>query len=220
MKPIGIFLSGYGYQDGTDIWEAVLLYYFLEQRKVKTVFFSSPPFSPRKSLSGEKTSLPDEDYFSKTALLVRGNLKELKETGTDSVSSLILAGGRGILKNYTHSEEKNPILRVDPELRKFIREIYRRKKPIAASGPATLVVASCLKDLAEAPLTLTSGNDPELSSQLEKMGVNHVIAKVSEAVIDAENLLVTTPGSQIRAGISDLGRGLTNLIDGILELTK
>ena len=144
----------------------------------------------------------------------------MKEIGTDTVSCLILAGGQGILKNYTHSEEKNPILTVDPELRKFIREIYRRKKPIAACGVASVVLASCLKDLAESPLTLTSGNDPDLSSQLEKMGVNHVITKVFEAVIDAENLLVTTPGSQIKASISDLGTGLNNLIDGILELTK
>jgi enhancing lycopene biosynthesis protein 2 len=220
MKPIGIFLSGCGYQNGTDIWEAVLLYYFLEQRKMKTVFFSSPPFNPLKSSSSEDKPLNHQNFFSKTSMLARGNLKELKETGSDTLSALILAGGEGILKNFTQSEEKNPVLKVDPELKKFVREIYRRKKPIAACGVAAVVIASCLKDLVDSPLTLTSGNDPELSSQLEKMGVNHVITKASEAVIDSENQLVTTPGSQIKANISDLGTGLNNLIDGILELTK
>jgi enhancing lycopene biosynthesis protein 2 len=220
MKPIGIFLSGCGYQDGTDIWESVLLHYFLEKRKMKTVFFSSPPFNPPKSSSGVEDPLHHQSFFTKTAMLARGNLKELKETGSDTLSAVILAGGEGILKNFTRSEEKNPILKVDPELKKFVREVYRRKKPIAACGVASLVLASCLKDLVDSPLTLTSGNDPELSSQLEKMGVNHVITKAFEAVIDSENLLVTTSGSRIKANISDLGTGLNNLIDGILELTK
>ena len=220
MKPVGIFLSGCGYQEGTDIWEAVLLSYFLEQRKIKTVFFSSPPFNPQKSSGGEKDPLAHQDFFSKTALLAHGNLKELKETGSETISAVILAGGPGILKNFTQSEEKNPVLKVDPELKKFIREIYRRKKPLAACGVASVVLASCVKDLVESPLTLTAGNDPELSRQLEKMGVNHVITKASEAIIDSENRLVTTPGSQIKANIYNLGTGLNNLIDGMLELTK
>ncbi len=134
MKPIGIFLSGCGYQDGTDIWEVVLLYYFLEQRKKKTIFFSSPPINPQKNPNADRASSPPQDFFSKTAMLVRGNLKELKETGSDTLSGLILAGGEGILKNFTQSEEKNPILKIDPELKKFIFAALRRRRLILSAG--------------------------------------------------------------------------------------
>lgn len=85
---------------------------------------------------------------------------------------------------------------------------------------ACLVIASSLRDIVTSPLTLTLGNDPELTDQLEKMGVNHVITKSNEAIIDSENRLVTTPGSKIRTNLRELGIGLKNLIDGILELTK
>jgi enhancing lycopene biosynthesis protein 2 len=133
---------------------------------------------------------------------------------------LILPGGQGILKNFTQPDEKNLFLKVEPELKKLIREIYRRKKPIAGCGVANLVIASCLRDIATSPLTLTLGNDSELSSQLEKMGVNHIITRAQEAVIDSENWIVTTSGSQMKTNLSELGMGLKNLINGILELTQ
>jgi len=221
MKPFGIFLSGCGYKEGTDIWEAVLLNYFLEERKIKTISFSSQPYNLDSSNNSEKSpqTVPS-NFFSEMSLITRDRLKELKEISSETLSALILLGGQGLLKNFTQSDEKNLFLKVEPELKRLIREIYRRKKPIAGCGVACLVIASSLKDIATSPLTLTLGSAPELSDQLEKMGVNHVITRAYEAVIDSENRLVTTPGSQTKTNLRELGIGLKNLINGILELTK
>lgn len=221
MKPFGIFLSGCGYEEGTDIYEAVLLHYFLEEKKIKAVYLFSPPDDEERA-KGD-VIIPQiftRKYFSEMALMSHAGLKKLKETGSDSLESLILPGGEGILKKYTRSEEKNPILKIDADLKKFIRETYRRKKPIAGCGLACLAIASSLRDIVTSPLTLTLGNDPKLSDQLEKMGVNHVITKSQEAIIDSENRLVTTAGSKMKTSLGELGVGLKNLIDGILELTK
>ncbi len=221
MKPFGIFLSGCGYKNGTDIWEAVLLNYFLEERKIKAISFSSQPYNLDGFNNNEQNpqTVPS-NFFSEMSLITRDRLKELKEISSETLSSLILPGGQGILKNFTQPDEKNLFLKVEPELKKLIREIYRRKKPIAGCGVANLVIASCLRDIATSPLTLTLGNDSELSSQLEKMGVNHIITRAQEAVIDSENWIVTTSGSQMKTNLSELGMGLKNLINGILELTQ
>jgi len=221
MKPFGIFLSGCGYNNGTDIWEAVLLNYFLEERKIKAISFSSQPYNLDSSDNSKKSpqNVPS-NFFYEMSLITRDRLKELKEINSESLSALILPGGQGIVKNFTQSDEKNLFLKVEPELKRLIREIYRRKKPIAGCGVANLVIASGLRDIATTPLTLTLGNDSELSSQLEKMGVNHIITRAQEAVIDSENRIVTTSGSQIKTNLSELGVGLKNLIDGILELTQ
>jgi enhancing lycopene biosynthesis protein 2 len=221
MKPFGIFLSGCGYKNGTDIWEAVLLNYFLEGRKIKAISFSSQPYNPDRSDNSEKSSQTvPSNFFYEMALISRDKLKELKEISSETFSALIFLGGQGLLKNFTRSDEKNLFLKTEPELKRLIREIYRRKKPMAGCGVASLVIASCLRDIITSPLTLTLGNDSELSSQLEKMGVNHIITRAEEAVIDSENRIVTTSGSQMKANLSELGMGLKNLIDGILELTN
>lgn len=221
MKPFGIFLSGCGFKNGTDIWEAVLLNYFLEERKIKAISFSSQPYNPDRSDNSEKGSQTGpSNFFCEMALISRDRLKELKEISSETLSALILPGGQGLLKNFTRADEKNLFLKVEPELKRLIREIYRRKKPIAGCGMANLVIASSLREIAATPLTLTLGNDSELSSQLEKMGINHITTRAQEAVIDSENRIVTTSGSQVKTNLSELGMGLKNLIDGILELTN
>jgi enhancing lycopene biosynthesis protein 2 len=221
MKPFGIFLSGCGYEEGTDIWEAVLLNYFLEEKKIKIIHL----YSQSQNIDRSKKDVNSPRVFSRNLLseigaIAQGNLKELKDIGSDSLDALIFPGGEGILKNFTQADERNPVLKIDPELKKFIRETYRRKRPMAGCGVSSLVIASALRDIVTSPLTLTSGSDPKLSDQLEKMGVNHIITKADEAVIDSDNRLVTTPGSKIKTNLTELGKGLKNLIDGILELTK
>jgi enhancing lycopene biosynthesis protein 2 len=221
MKPFGIFLSGCGYQEGTDIWETVLLNYFLEEKKIKTIFLYSVPNSLDKATGNTKVNqISSKNILAEASLMAKGNLKELSDTGSENLDALILPGGEGIIKKFTQRDENNPVLKIDPELKKFIRETYRRKKPIAGCGLASLVIASALKDIVATPLNLTSGNDPGVSEQLERMGVNHIITKADEAVIDSDNRLVTTPGSKMKSNLSELGKGLKNIIDGILELTK
>jgi enhancing lycopene biosynthesis protein 2 len=221
MKPFGIFLSGCGYEEGTDIWETVLLNYFLEERKIKTIFLYSLPSSLDRATGNTKINqIFSKSIPSEASLIAKGNLRELSDTGSENLDALILPGGEGIIKKFTQRDEKNPVLKIDPELKKFIRETYRRKKPIAGCGLVSLVIASALKDIVATPLNLTSGNDPGLSEQLERMGVNHIITKADEAVIDSDNRLVTTPGSKMKSNLSELGKGLKNIIDGILELTK
>lgn len=221
MKPFGIFLSGCGYEEGTDIWETVLLSYFLEEKKIKTIHLYSKPQNIDRTKKAENSpQVFSRNLFSGASTIARGSLKELKDISSESLDALIFPGGEGILKNFTQKDQKNPVLKIDPELKKFIREAYRRKRPMAGCGVSSLVIASALRDIVTSPLTLTTGSDPELSDQLEKMGVNHIITKADEAVIDSENKLVTTAGSKIKTNLTELGKGLKNLIDGILELTK
>src|SRR4030042_7011914 len=99
MKPFGIFLSGCGYQEGTDIWETVLLNYFLEEKKIKTIFLYSVPNSLDRATGNTKTSqISSKSILSEASLMAKGNLKELSDTGSENLDALILPGGEGIIK--------------------------------------------------------------------------------------------------------------------------
>ena len=121
---------------------------------------------------------------------------------------------------YSLGEEKNEYLKPKPELQKIIREIYRRRKPIAACGPSVLLVASALRDILETPLTVTIGKDPNLIRQIEGMGAVHVLSRGKEVIMDSEHKLVTTAANLLDLQFADLASCMENTINGVLELTS
>ena len=86
-------------------------------------------------------------------------------------------------------------------------------------GLASFLFGFSLHDISGSPITLTLGNDAKLARKLEDFGIIHVISKVSEAVVDKEHKIVTTPGTLLKKNISEVSSGIENLVLGVLELT-
>jgi len=116
--------------------------------------------------------------------------------------------------------QEGNLYKVESQVKRLIREIFRRRKPIGGCGLASLVIAGSLNDIVDSPLTLTTGNDARVIQQIENLGINHIIAKPTEAVIDEEHKIVTTTGHLSKNRIKDFGLGIKNMISGIVELTK
>jgi enhancing lycopene biosynthesis protein 2 len=220
MKEICIVLAGCGFLDGSDVREAVLTSHFLEESGYRTVF--AAPGIIQKEVKNHKTRevlSQKRDVLSESARL-NGEIKELKEITGDKILALILPGGEGVMKNLLELDKEGNILKVESQTKKIIREMFRRKKPIGGCGFASLVIANSLNDILDSPLTLTIGNDARVIQQLENLGINHVIAKPSEAVIDEESKIVTTTGYLGKNRIKDFALGIKNMVSGIIELTK
>jgi enhancing lycopene biosynthesis protein 2 len=220
MKEICIILAGCGFLDGSDIRESVLILYFLEEKGYRVVFTTAD--ISQKEVLNHKTQkiLSQKRELLSECARINGEIREIKEIEGDGISALIIPGGEGIIKNLTETDNEGNLLRVNPQARKLIREIYRRKKPLGGCGLASVLIGGSLNDLVDSPLTLTAGNDAKVIQKLENLGINHVVAKPSEAVIDEENKIVTTPGYLNKNRTKDFAAGIKNMISGIIELTK
>jgi enhancing lycopene biosynthesis protein 2 len=223
MLNFALILSGCGGEDGSDVWEVVLLSYFLSKRGVNPLFFA--PSWDQKEVSDHRTkavSPETRNVLKESARIVGETIRDIGALSGRDIDALILPGGEGVIKNLSDlvGGPKKDYLKPKPELQRIIREIYRRRKPIGACGRAALVVASALREILDTPLTLTIGKDPQLIQQVEGLGASNILSRGTEAVIDSEHKLVTTPAGLLKLKITETALSLENLIDGILELTS
>jgi enhancing lycopene biosynthesis protein 2 len=221
MNNIALILSGCGAYDGSDIREVVLISYELEKRGQNPIFFA-PDIEQKEVIDHlNQVSLSDKrNVLSESARLVLGQIKEVKNLYGKDVDGLILPGGMGAIKNLADSLGEENFLKVNPEVKRILREVYRRKKPIGACGLASLIVASALRDILETPLTLTIGKDPKLIRQIEELGAVHVISRGTEAVMDSEHKVVSTPASLLKLKIIEIAFATENLVNGMLDFIK
>jgi enhancing lycopene biosynthesis protein 2 len=221
MKNFGVLLSGCGFYDGSDIWEAVLIHLFLEEKGYNSQFISLNLSSKEVVNHHTQESVSEKrNIFLESARIGLDQTKNIEEMDGEKIEGLVIAGGYGVLQNFLETGPPARILNAQSEVKRFIREIFRRKKPIGGCGLASLLIASSLQDIVNTPLTLTLGNDAKLSDQLEKLGAIHVIAKLDEAIIDKEHNIVTTPGNLGKHRIKEVASGIQNMILGVLELTQ
>jgi enhancing lycopene biosynthesis protein 2 len=221
MNNIALILSGCGTYDGSDIWEVILISYQLEKRGQNPIFFA-PNIEQKEVIDHlNQANLSDKrNVLSESARLVFGQIKEIKDLYGKDVDGLILPGGNGAINNLADSLGEENFLKVNPDVKRILREVYRRKKPIGACGLASLIVASSLRDILETPLTLTIGKDPKLIRQIEELGAVHVISRGTEAVVDSEHRVVSTPASLLKLKITEIALGIENLVSGVLDFIK
>jgi enhancing lycopene biosynthesis protein 2 len=221
MSSLAVILSGCGSLDGSDVWEVFLLSYYLHQKGRSPVFFA-PDMEQNEVVNHfTQISAPEKrNVLRESARIAGQGIREAKELSGREVDGIILPGGGGAVKNLADllGEPENGYLKPKPELQRIIREIYRRKKPIAACGLAGLLVASALRDILETPLTLTIGKDPGLIRQVEEMGAVHVLSRGKEVVMDSEHKLVTTAANLLELEFTDLASSMENTVNGVLEL--
>jgi enhancing lycopene biosynthesis protein 2 len=221
MNNVALILSGCGSYDGSDICEVVLISYQLEKRRQRPIFFA--PDVPQKEVINHlnQVSLPDErNVLSESARVASGQIKEIRDLSGRNVDALILPGGNGVIRNLTDSLGDEEYMKLNPDVRRILREVYRRKKPIGACGLASLLVASALRDILETPLTLTVGKDPELIKQIEQLGAVHVLSRGTEAVVDSEHRVISTPASLLKLKVVEIAQATENLTGGVLDFIK
>jgi len=220
MKEVCVILAGCGFLDGSDIRESVLIAYFLEEKGYRVTFIALDAHQKEVIDHRTRESLSEKREILSECARINGEVKDIKDTEGDKISALIIPGGEGTIRNLTEADKEGNLLKVNPQIRKLIREIFRRKKPIGGCGLASVLIAGSLNDLVESPLTLTTGNDAKVIQKLENLGINHVVAKPAEAVIDEEHKIVTTPGYLNKIRTKDFAPGIKNMVAGIIELTK
>lgn len=215
---VGVLLAGCGVFDGAEIHEATLTLYFLDKAGVEIVCMA-PNISQKEvvnHLTGEKMN-EERNVLVEAGRIARGNIKDINEVSADNIDALIMPGGYGVAKNFSNFLEKGADAEVVPEVKRLLVEMFERGKPIGAICISPVIVASALR---EAKAKLTIGSDEDVVKAIEAMGQQHLVCPVSEALVDEEHKIVSTPAYMEGKTIKDVAEGVEKLVNEVIRLAK
>jgi len=213
---VGVLLAGCGVFDGAEIHEATLTLYFLDREGVDIVCMA--PNIPQKEvinhLTGEKSE-EKRNVLVEAARIARGEIKDINDVTADDIDALIMPGGYGVAKNFSNFLEMGADADVIPEVKRLLVEMFEKGKPIGAVCISPVIVAAALR---EAKAKLTIGSDEQVAKAIEGMGQQHLVCPVSEAVVDEEHKIVSTPAYMEGKTIKDVAEGIEKLVKEVLRL--
>lgn len=211
-KKIAVLLSGSGVYDGTEIQEAVFSLLAIAQNGGEAHCFA-PDVDQHHVINHLTGDEMDEkrNVLIESARIARGAIKPVTEANIDELDALVIPGGFGTAKNHTKWAFQGPEGPINPDVKRFIRGFYEKKKPIAAvcMGPTT--VAKALEELDEhISVTVGTTEAPSpydikgISQGVESTGATAVMKKVDEIEIDGKHRIITAPCYMMEASIDQV----------------
>jgi enhancing lycopene biosynthesis protein 2 len=215
MKKVAVILSGCGFKDGGEIYEATLTLLALDEADVSYQCFAPdmPQMHVVNHLTGEE--MPESrNVLVEAARLARGNVKPITEAKIEDFDALIIPGGFGAAKNLCNFAVKGSDMTVQAEVLAFAQGMSQAGKPV---GLVCIAPAMAPK-IGGAGTQYTIGNDAGTAAAINAMGGVHVDCAVDECVIDNERKIVTTPAYMYAARIREARAGIQKLVQAVLSL--
>ena len=220
-KKIAVVLSGCGVFDGTEIHEAVLTLLAIEEEGASWHCFA--PNIEQMHVINHSTGNVEEgetrNVFVESARISRGGEKisELDEYDPTDFDAIVFPGGFGGAKNLSDFAVRGGEAEVQASVTNAVRSTHAMSKPIGfiCITPASVGALTLGGDGVE----LTIGNDPDTASAVVQCGAKHTDCPVENVVLDFENKVVSTPAYMLGPGVSDVRKGISNLVNEVLKLT-
>lgn len=215
MKKIAVVLSGCGFQDGSEITEAVSLLIALNEAGGDvTCFAPDIQISVNNHLTG-KPETEKRSLLAESARIARGHVADIKTLHAKDFDAIAFPGGYGAAKNLCNWAEKGSQCEVNSDVARVITEFYEASKPIGAVCIAPVLVA---KVLGKHKPTLTIGEDAATAAEIAKTGAVHEECPVDDYISDRETKVVTTPAYMYGdARPSDVFKGIFGLAHELVE---
>lgn len=217
MAKVGVVLAGNGYLDGAETQEAVLTLYFLERHGAEVHCFA--PDKDQMHVVNHLTGKPTDEtrnVLVESARIARGNIEDVKNAKMADLDALVLPGGFGVAKNLSNFAVKGTDAEVDPEVARLVSETVEQGKPLVAICISPALVAAALKG-SDKHATLTIGTDADTAGALEAMGAKHQDCPVEKVVVDETNRIITTPAYMLGPGPRQVGAGIEQSIDKLMD---
>jgi enhancing lycopene biosynthesis protein 2 len=159
------------------------------------------------------------NVFVESARISRGGEKisELDEYDPTDFDAIVFPGGFGGAKNLSDFAVRGGEAEVQASVTNAVRSTHAMGKPIGfiCITPASVGALTLGGDGVE----LTIGNDPDTASAVVQCGAKHTDCPVENVVVDFENKVVSTPAYMLGPGVSDVRKGISNLVNEVLKLT-
>lgn len=215
MKKVALILSGCGFKDGGEIYEATLTMLAIDEADAAYQCFAPDMAQMHvvNHLTGEE-SAESRNVLVEAARLARGNVKPVTQAKAEDFDALIIPGGFGAAKNLCNFAVKGSDMTVQPDVLAFAHDMHKAGKPV---GLVCIAPAMAPKIGGEGT-HYTIGNDAGTAAAINAMGGVHVACAVDDCVIDYERKIVTTPAYMYPARIREARKGIQKLVQAVLEL--
>ncbi len=218
MPTIGVVLSGCGYLDGAEIYEATLTLLALDRRGI--TYQCLAPHVLQMHVVNHKTGEATgetRNVLTEAARIARGKIEPLAESWLERLDAVIFPGGFGAAKNYCDFAVKGEGCSIHPLVESFMRKAAQAKLPIGVICIAPVVLARALKGTDVHP-QLTVGAPSGASQAVDNFGSQHIPCEVTNCVVDHERRIVSTPAFMYQARISEVAQGIDKLVEQIAAM--
>lgn len=212
MLRCAVVLAGCGVFDGSEIHEAVCTLISIKKNGGEYVCFS--PDKLQYHVINHRTSEPSENEIRnvllESARISRGEIKTLNEYKPEDFDALIFPGGFGVAKNLFTYVIDGADCEIDEEVKDVIIKTHQAGKYIGAMCIATVLIARAFKGTDVHP-KVAVGN-VGLAEAIKLMGGEDEECDVTNACIDSENRIVTTPAYLSATNIYEVFEGANAMI--------
>ena len=216
MSKVAVVLAGCGFYDGAEINEAVLTLLCLEQQGATYQCFAPnvQQMHVINHLTGQVAEGESRNVLVEAARIARGRIKDVREARIDEFDALLVPGGFGAAKNLSNFAVAGAAMVVQPDFLTLARAFHQKGKPIGLICIAPVMAAAICGEGARC----TIGNDAGTAAAIEAMGAEHLSCPVSEARVDTEHKLVTTPAYMLAGGVAEAYSGISECVKEVLAL--
>ena len=203
MTKVAVVLAGCGVYDGAEINEAVLTLLCLEQQGASYQCFA-PDIEQMhviNHLSGEPCPGESRNVLVEAARIARGNV-------------LDLAAGFGAAKNLCNFAVAGADMVVQSDFLQVARAFHQAGKPIGLICIAPVMAAAICGE----GTRCTIGNDAETAAAIGAMGGEHLDCPVSEARVDTQRKMVTTPAYMLAGSVAEAYAAIGECVKEVLAL--
>ena len=129
--------------------------------------------------------------------------------------AVIFPGGFGAVTNWCNWLSAGTNFTIEPDIAELVNLAKEHNLPMGFICIAPVMIAKLFSNP-----TLTIGNDKDIAQKLESMGATHVECPATEAVIDENNNIVSTPANMLASNLIELHTGIRQLIKNVASLCK
>jgi enhancing lycopene biosynthesis protein 2 len=213
MKKFAVILCGCGSLDGSEIHEATMTLLAIDKHGHSYTIFA-PDEDQYQVVNHITHNVMNEkrNMLVEAARIARGNIAPLSDFKADNFDALIFPGGNGSAKNLFTYGLHGIKMKIREDVAAAVKAMHQQNKPIGAMCIAPILLAKVLTNV-----VITLGTDPNVASDVQKMGATHINTQQTEVIADKQNMIFTTPCYMLPAKISDIEESAYNLIGTILE---
>ena len=219
MNKVGVVLSGFGHQDGSEIHEAVFTLHALEKAEAEAIIMAPDmdQFHVINHLNGNEDVSESRNILVESARIARGKVVDVASVSGHQLDALIFPGGTGMAKNIFDYSMAGINCTVISDVQRLVVEILEADKPLGAICIAPVMVAKVLEFLGRTG-TVTGGFNVEINNDIKAMGINTIEVGAEEIVIDKENKIVTTPAYVEAKSMNESFTGIEKLVNKVLDM--
>jgi len=210
-----VVLAGCGVMDGTEIHEAVMTLYAIENNGGTFEIFAPNVAQHHviNHLTGEVMT-ESRNVLTEAARIARGKIRALTEYRAEEFDMLIFPGGYGVAKNLCTYAFDGPECHVDRVVEDAIRSTHKAGKPIGALCISPVLIARVLGNI-----TVTIGTDAATAADIAILGGRHENKNHGEVSVDRKNMIATAPCYMLNATLPEIAHDADAVVRALKELS-